>query len=77
MDSDAVTRLVSQVEQIVAESGDPERTSGFDPRTWVAEFLEAPARALGGRRPSELMGTAEGERQVADLVARMQSGAYT
>ncbi len=32
--------------------------------------------ALGGKRPADLMDTAEGQAIVSNLVARMQSGAY-
>lgn len=68
-----IVRLVGQVETIVRESGDPE---GFDAGRWVAAWLERPLPALGGRRPAELMDTADGRSIVSDLIARMQSGAY-
>jgi putative toxin-antitoxin system antitoxin component (TIGR02293 family) len=68
-----MARLVGQVETIVRESGNPE---GFDAAKWVAAWLERPQPALGGRRPGELMDTADGRSLVHDLVARMQSGAY-
>ena len=68
-----IARLVGQVQQIVQESGDPE---GFDAGRWVAQFLDVPHPALGGRRPADLMRTNEGSRMVSTLVAQMQSGAY-
>jgi putative toxin-antitoxin system antitoxin component (TIGR02293 family) len=69
-----IARLVGQVETMVKESGNPE---DFDAAKWMAHWLEEPQRALGGRRPAELMDTAEGRGMVSDLLARMQSGAYT
>ena len=72
----ALVRLIAQVEQIMAESGDPDCTEGFDAGRWVATFLETPHPALGGVTPGSLMDTAEGRELVTSLVARMQSGAY-
>lgn len=71
-----LARLVGQVEQILAESGDPEAAPDFDAARWVADFLARPHPALGGRRPGDLMDTADGRAVVSDLVAQMQSGAY-
>lgn len=68
-----IARLVGQVSTVVQESGNPE---GFDAAKWVAAWLDRPLQALGGKRPAELMDTADGRGIVSDLVARMQSGAY-
>lgn len=68
-----MARLVGQVDAIVRQSGDPQ---GFDAARWVAAWLDRPHAALGGRRPAELMDTADGRSLVSDLIARMQSGAY-
>jgi putative toxin-antitoxin system antitoxin component (TIGR02293 family) len=68
-----ITRLIGQVSTIVQESGVPE---GFDAAQWVAEWLDQPHPALAGRRPAELMDTADGRSIVFDLVAKMQSSAY-
>lgn len=68
-----MSRLVGQVEAIVSESGD---MTGFDAAQWVADWLERPVPALGGKRPAEFMDTAEGQIMVTNLVAQMQSGAY-
>ena len=38
--------------------------------------LERPLAALGGQCPSSLMDTAEGQSIVANLLARLQSGAF-
>ena len=52
-----LAKLIGQVEVIVAESGCPE---GFNAAEWVSAWLSRPAIALGGRRPYELMDTADG-----------------
>jgi putative toxin-antitoxin system antitoxin component (TIGR02293 family) len=69
-----IAQLVGQVEQMIAESGDHNK---FDAGKWVAAWLATPLPALGGRCPGTLMDTAEGRALVADLVSRMQSGAYS
>jgi uncharacterized protein (DUF2384 family) len=68
-----LARLVAQVESMVQESGDP---TGFDAAQWIAQWLNEPMAALGGKQPAHLMDTAEGQAIVSNLVARMQSGAY-
>jgi putative toxin-antitoxin system antitoxin component (TIGR02293 family) len=68
-----MARLVGQVEAMVEESGEPDR---FNAAEWVARWLEEPLAALGGRKPGELMDTAEGQAIVSNLLARAQSGAY-
>ncbi|MEJ7811512.1 MAG: antitoxin Xre/MbcA/ParS toxin-binding domain-containing protein [Gemmatimonadaceae bacterium] len=68
-----MAQLVGQVQEIVRQSGDSER---FSAARWVADWLDRPHPALGGRRPGALMDTAEGRGLVSDLVAQMQSGAY-
>jgi putative toxin-antitoxin system antitoxin component (TIGR02293 family) len=70
----AMTRLVGQADSIVRDSGTAE---GFSAAEWVAAWLQRPHPALGGRRPGELMDTADGRELVTDLLARQQSGAYT
>lgn len=68
-----LARLVGAVERMVAESGDAE---GFDAALWLAAWLDDPVPALGGRRPGELLDTAEGRALVSRLLMQMQSGAY-
>ena len=69
-----LARLVGQVQAMVEESGKP---AGFDTAAWVASWLDRPLAALDGQRPAELMDTAEGQALVSQLVARMQSAAYS
>jgi putative toxin-antitoxin system antitoxin component (TIGR02293 family) len=69
----AVVRLIGQVDTMVRESGDP---AGFDAARWIADWLQHPHPALGGRTPGELLDTADGRGLVSDLLAQQQSGAY-
>lgn len=69
-----LARLVGQVECMVRDAGRP---TGFDAAAWMGRWLEEPIGALGGRRPADLMDTAEGQAIVSNLLARMQSGVYS
>jgi len=69
----AIACLVSRVQLMVQESGNPE---GFDAAAWVARWIGRPVPALGGKTPNELLGTADGLATVEHLLSTMQSGAY-
>jgi putative toxin-antitoxin system antitoxin component (TIGR02293 family) len=69
-----IARLVGQAQAIVEESGDP---AGFNAAEWVGQWLAQPLGALGGRKPGELMDTAEGQAIVSNLLDRAVSGAYS
>ena len=68
-----MAKLLGQVQTMVEQSGEP---SGFDAAKWVAQWLDEPSPALGGKRPAEYMDTADGQELVSGLLAKMQSGAY-
>lgn len=67
-------KLIGQVDEMVRQSGDPE---GFDAARWLANWLQQPVPALGGAHPLDFMDTLEGQGMVSDILARMQSGAYS
>jgi putative toxin-antitoxin system antitoxin component (TIGR02293 family) len=69
-----VARLIGQVETMLAESAD---ASDFDAAKWLGRWLERPNAALDGARPISYLDTADGRQMVADLLARMQTGAYS
>lgn len=69
----AVAGLLSQLEAIVEESGNP---TGFDAGAWLSAWLREPLPALGGERPIDLLETMEGEALVSQKLAQIQSGAY-
>lgn len=74
IDASAMTRLVSLVQRIVNESGNPE---GFDAHAWTLDWLTHPVPALGMARPAEYMQTEEGLVLVERLLLQVQSGAYS
>jgi putative toxin-antitoxin system antitoxin component (TIGR02293 family) len=69
-----VAKLVGQVQAMVEHSGDP---TDFNAAKWLAIWLQQPVPALGGVRPIDYMDTMEGQGMVSDILARMQSGAYS
>lgn len=69
-----ISKLIGQVSEMVRRSGNPE---GFDAARWLAGWLQQPVPALGGVRPLDFLDTLEGQGMVSDILARMQSGAYS
>lgn len=68
-----LAKLIGQVQAMVDESGDP---AGFDAKAWTARWLNDPLPAFGGKRPVDYMDTMEGQTLVANMLARIQSGAF-
>lgn len=67
------SKLVGQVEMMVEEAGNPQ---GFEASKWLADWLDAPNPALGGRCPGEFLSTSEGLGIVSGMLSQMYSGAY-
>ena len=67
-------KLIGQAQTMVEESGNPEE---FNAALWVAQWLERPLGSLGGQKPAHFMDTIQGQELVSDVLARMQSGAYS
>lgn len=68
-----VARLIGQVQEMVAQSGNPE---GFEASQWLGQWLNRPLPALGGEKPGDYMDTIAGQQVVSRLLAQIQSGAY-
>jgi uncharacterized protein (DUF2384 family) len=68
-----LSKLIGQVQAMVAESGEPK---GFDAARWFAAWMAEAAPALGGRKPEELLETADGREAISRLLAQMQSGTF-
>jgi uncharacterized protein (DUF2384 family) len=71
-----MAKLIGQVETMLAESGDPALTPGFNAARWLTHWMEEPIPALGGATPADYMDTIEGQEMIAKLLAMMQTGAY-
>jgi len=71
-----MAKLIGQVETMLAESGDPGLTPGFDAARWLTHWMEEPIPALGGATPADYMDTIEGQEMISKLLAMMQTGAY-
>lgn len=69
-----LARLVGEVQEMVAESGD---STGFHAPSQVARWLQTPVPAFGGRQPAEFMDTADTQAIVSAAAACMETGTYT
>jgi len=69
----AETDLLRLVERIIQESGSGE---GFNASAWLKRWLSDPHPALNYATPNSYMGTIEGRNLVAELLKKMQSGAF-
>lgn len=65
-----LARLVGEVEQIILESADQ---LDFDAARWLSQWLVQPNFQLGGQRPVEYIGTADGRSLLTMVLRRMQS----
>ena len=70
----AIDALVTQVQKMVAESGD---TTGFDAREWLLNWLERPLPALGGQRAAELLSSKDVPEVLSTLLAQSRAGAFS
>lgn len=70
-----IARLLGIAKEIV-DSSTAVDAKNFDTAKWLGQWLEKPQRALGGRKPAELIDTPTGLEVVARLLGAIQSGAY-
>lgn len=69
-----LARLIGQAQTIV----DNARTvTDFGAAQWTGAWLQTSHPALGGVRPGEYLCRPEGPQAVSDVLARMESGAYS
>ena len=71
----AMAELEVQVERIIGGSKDPRRV--LETKRWVNDWLTRRNAMLEGRRPEELLDTAEGRLALAKLIGRMHAGVYS
>ena len=63
----------TQIDTMLGESGTRE---GFDAAQWLANWLQLPLPALGGRVAVEYLDKDEGQKLVSQLLAATRSGVY-
>ncbi len=69
-----LARLIGQAQTIV----DSARTvTDFEAAQWTGAWLQASHPALGGVRPGDYLCRPDGPQAVSDVLARMESGAYS
>lgn len=69
-----MARLIGQVEVIVDRAG---KAADFNAPAWMGAWLLAPHSALGSVSPGDYLRMADGPQTVSDLLARLESGAYS
>ncbi len=67
-------RVMSTLQQLLQESGDPALLPGFDLEAWVSAWIRTPVPALHGKTPADMLRNPEGQRAVEDLLERMRGG---
>jgi uncharacterized protein (DUF2384 family) len=70
-----LAKLIAKAQAIVANSTARDAKE-FDATKWLGRWLETSQPALGGREPSELIGTPTGADVVSRLLGAIESGAY-
>ncbi|MBK1615397.1 hypothetical protein CKO44_18210 [Rubrivivax gelatinosus] len=70
----ALMRVVARLRQLLAESGDAERTQDFDLEGWFSAWIKEPLPELGGATPAALLRNPEGQRVIDTLLERMRGG---
>jgi putative toxin-antitoxin system antitoxin component (TIGR02293 family) len=68
-----VASLIGRIQATVNEQGNQQ---DFDAARWFKNWSEQSIPALGGRRPSELLDTMEGQQIVANLLDAIRGGTY-
>ena len=74
-EGERVVNMASLIGQVGVMT-EPADDAGFNAAQWVANWIEQPLPALGGRRPVEFLGTASGFLLVSNVLRTMESGAY-
>jgi hypothetical protein len=69
-----MARLIGQAEEIGDRAGKP---TGFNAPEWIGAWLQTPFPALRGLSPADYLHLTDGLQAVSDLLARMESGAYS
>lgn len=69
-----MARLIGQAQEMVDRAA---MVTDFEAVPWMGAWLQASHPALGGERPGNYLCRPDGPQAVSDLLARMESGAYS
>lgn len=69
-----MARLIGQAQEMVDRAG---KSADFNVPAWMGTWLQAPHPALGGVTPGDYLDRPDGPQTVSDLLARLESGAYS
>ncbi|WP_271007426.1 antitoxin Xre/MbcA/ParS toxin-binding domain-containing protein [Paucibacter sp. B51] len=69
-----MARLIGQAEEMVDRAG---KSAGFNAPAWMGAWLQAAHPALGGVSPGDYLLRSDGPQIVSELLARLESGAYS
>lgn len=69
-----MARLIGHTQAIVDRAG---KSKSFNAPAWMGAWLQTPHPALGGVSPGDYLCLVDGPQTVSDLLARMESGAYS
>ncbi len=67
-------RLISTLQRLLDESGDPARVADFDLEGWVSTWLREPLPEFNGKTPADMLRNPEGQRALEELLERMRGG---
>lgn len=67
-------RLISTLQRLLEESGDPQQVAAFDLESWVSRWLREPLPEFNGKTPADMLRNPEGQRALEELLERMRGG---
>ena len=70
-----LAHLLSLVRELQADSTHQDAPA-FDAGAWLAQWVQQPIEALGGRTPAQVLVEPDGMRVVSRLLGAQRSGAY-
>ena len=69
-----MARLIGQAQAIVDRAG---KSAGFNAPAWMGSWLQTAHLVLGGVTPGDYLLRSDGPQIVSELLARLESGAYS
>ncbi|MEO3711467.1 antitoxin Xre/MbcA/ParS toxin-binding domain-containing protein [Roseateles flavus] len=69
-----IARLIGQVQEMIDGAG---KYADFNAPAWIGAWLQTAHPVLGGVTPGDYLLRSDGPQSVSDLLARLESGAYS